>query len=281
MKLINHILYGVLATLLITTSAQAAIFGVSLNGHHSTNVGPSSLYSIDSVTGAGTLVGTNLGHAVNSIAIDPTTGIMYGTTTNWSGTNSSLLKIDPVTGTSTVVGSCGLFLGCRTLTSDSVGNLWGWTESGDDAVTINKSTGTATVAGESGVFTAGQVLAFDASDNLTLVQHANNYTINQGTGAAVLGSTLSFDPGSGGAAFDFSTGLLWAALTTGKTQDSKIRVTDLAGNSFTDLDTDVEYLHALTIGSISAVPIPAAVWLFGTALIGLVGFGKRKARIAA
>ena len=29
------------------------------------------------------------------------------------------------------------------------------------------------------------------------------------------------------------------------------------------------------------VPVPAAVWLFGTALIGLVGFGKRKASIAA
>ena len=32
---------------------------------------------------------------------------------------------------------------------------------------------------------------------------------------------------------------------------------------------------------LSAVPVPAAVWLFGTALIGLVGFGKRKAKIAA
>ncbi len=31
---------------------------------------------------------------------------------------------------------------------------------------------------------------------------------------------------------------------------------------------------------ISAVPIPAAIWLFGTALIGLFGFGKRKSRIA-
>ena len=27
---------------------------------------------------------------------------------------------------------------------------------------------------------------------------------------------------------------------------------------------------------ISPVPVPAAVWLFGTALIGLVGFGKRR-----
>jgi len=32
---------------------------------------------------------------------------------------------------------------------------------------------------------------------------------------------------------------------------------------------------------LNPVPVPAAVWLFGTALIGLVGFGKRKSKIAA
>ncbi len=32
---------------------------------------------------------------------------------------------------------------------------------------------------------------------------------------------------------------------------------------------------------VSVVPVPAAVWLFGTALLGLVGFSKRKSRIAA
>ncbi len=32
---------------------------------------------------------------------------------------------------------------------------------------------------------------------------------------------------------------------------------------------------------VSAVPIPAAIWLFGTALIGLVGFGKRRAAVSA
>jgi hypothetical protein len=31
-----------------------------------------------------------------------------------------------------------------------------------------------------------------------------------------------------------------------------------------------------TSGSLPAVPVPAALWLFGTALIGLVGFGKRR-----
>jgi len=33
---------------------------------------------------------------------------------------------------------------------------------------------------------------------------------------------------------------------------------------------------ALVRNTVPAVPIPAAVWLFGTALIGLVGFGKRR-----
>jgi hypothetical protein len=33
----------------------------------------------------------------------------------------------------------------------------------------------------------------------------------------------------------------------------------------------------ITLGlTVSAVPVPAAVWLFGTAMIGLVGFGKRR-----
>ena len=33
---------------------------------------------------------------------------------------------------------------------------------------------------------------------------------------------------------------------------------------------------AITVIPPSAIPVPATVWLFGTALIGLVGFGKRR-----
>jgi hypothetical protein len=53
-----------------------------------------------------------------------------------------------------------------------------------------------------------------------------------------------------------------------------VRMTSEGGTS---LGSDPNY----TLKVISAVPVPAAVWLFGTALIGLIGFGKRKARIAA
>jgi hypothetical protein len=37
----------------------------------------------------------------------------------------------------------------------------------------------------------------------------------------------------------------------------------------------------LNVGSLNPVPIPAAIWLFGTVLIGLVGFSKRKSKVAA
>ena len=43
---------------------------------------------------------------------------------------------------------------------------------------------------------------------------------------------------------------------------------DLQGNS--DMNVEYDYL------SIQAVPLPAAVWLFGTGIIGLIGFSKRR-----
>jgi sugar lactone lactonase YvrE len=270
------------------TANAATLYGVSLNGFKDDTPGPSSLYKIDPATGAATLIGTDLGYPVNSIAIDPTTGIMYGSTANWSDFNyfGRLLRINPATGKATVIGPTGLLYCCRVITFDSAGNLWGWEENGDNAVTINKSTGAATVVGDSGISTAGQVMAFDAADNLIMIRSDRVYVIDQATGAAVLDDTLSFDPGSGGADFDPSTGLLWASNTSGRTEDSVIRVSDIAGDSFTDIDTDMSYLIAVTIGDPiggigggSTRPIPStSIWGLGVliALIGIWGFRMRE-----
>ena len=56
---------------------------------------------------------------------------------------------------------------------------------------------------------------------------------------------------------------------------------ELNTNGFLDVvvgdETGVDYME-LTVEAVPlpAVPLPAAVWLFGTALIGLVGFSKRR-----
>ena len=44
-----------------------------------------------------------------------------------------------------------------------------------------------------------------------------------------------------------------------------------------DINSDVLYAWAVHDGDVSAVPVPTAVWLFGSGLIGLVGFARRKA----
>jgi len=36
------------------------------------------------------------------------------------------------------------------------------------------------------------------------------------------------------------------------------------------------YAWAVYSGDVSAVPVPAAVWLFGSGLMGLVGLDRRK-----
>jgi hypothetical protein len=68
---------------------------------------------------------------------------------------------------------------------------------------------------------------------------------------------LGFDPGAGGAAFDAS-GTLWAPRDQGSIQDSWIRLTDIDGDSFADIDTDVEYLNALTWGETGDVVLGTA-----------------------
>ena len=49
-----------------------------------------------------------------------------------------------------------------------------------------------------------------------------------------------------------------------------------------DLDSSIYDLKVFArFELISAVPVPAAFWLFGTALIGLIGFNRRKGKVLA
>ena len=105
----------------------------------------------------------------------------------------------------------------------------------------------------------------------------NSYGIDLGFGTAAVGDlsfesdatlqaiqsdsfvlgTLNFDTlSTGTSALTFSY-----ALLAGELDPSGLFVTELQA--------------AVQDGSVSVVPVPAAIWLFGTGLIGLVGFSKR------
>jgi hypothetical protein len=96
---------------------------------------------------------------------------------------------------------------------------------------------------------------------------------------------------------------LLAGLATPRDPVTYVNKTDLGGNGFTtdrqyfsikqateiwyfentsggsltvELGTNTnDYSHWTEYGPVSAVPVPAAVWLFGTALIGFVGMSRR------
>jgi hypothetical protein len=48
------------------------------------------------------------------------------------------------------------------------------------------------------------------------------------------------------------------------------------GGEFDDLIGIIGFADAVVFETAAVVPLPASVWLFGTALIGLVGFSKRR-----
>lgn len=67
---------------------------------------------------------------------------------------------------------------------------------------------------------------------------------------------------SGGSPF-FDDGISGSALIDGPFPDFNVNFDIGSGNS-------------LTLLNVSTVPVPAAVWLFGSGLIGLIGFARRK-----
>ena len=48
------------------------------------------------------------------------------------------------------------------------------------------------------------------------------------------------------------------------------------GRQYAGLKDNFYYAWAVRSGDVSAVPVPAAAWLFGSGLIGLLGVAKRK-----
>ncbi len=87
--------------------------------------------------------------------------------------------------------------------------------------------------------------ASDPNDYLSLFENLQSYVYWSGT---------EYAPNTGNA---------WGFSTGGGIQDNS--------NKY-----DHHYAWAVRDGDVNPVPIPAAVWLFGSALVGLVGIGRRK-----
>jgi hypothetical protein len=179
-----------------SASAQGLLLGADGAGGHLSN-----LYVLNPDTGAVVRTVGPIGFAVTGLAIDPTTGTLYGVTGGGSGNTSapnptSLITINRTTGAGTLVGKeRSDNEGAADITSTPDGTLFGWLEpSIDDLATINKASGAATVVGDSGLSTEGSGLASNAAGVLYFAGGHDNgplYTIDRNSGAATPGPDLN------------------------------------------------------------------------------------------
>lgn len=195
------------------SSAQQILYGA--NGATGT---PSNLYLLDPSSGAVLQTGGPIGFAVTGLALDPSTGTLYGVTANESdNAPRHLITINKTTGAGTDVGDLGRQVGDITFTPD--GALFGWTrQSGNGAlVTIDKASGASTVVGPSGVpcCTFGSGLASNAGGTLFLAGFGDDGdldTVDRTTGAATPVTTLNGSSGDAIAALAFdAAGTLFGA----------------------------------------------------------------------
>jgi len=122
----------------IAYAPDGTLFGIANNG--------SSLVTFDSTNGAVTTVASLDVPGLESIAFDPSDGVLFGAAQN------GLYTIDPTTGASTFIGSFGdpynLNL-AQNIRFDSDGNLYlSNTSDNTDIYQVNTNTGSATFVGE-------------------------------------------------------------------------------------------------------------------------------------
>jgi hypothetical protein len=165
---------------------------------------PSNLYTVDTTTGAATLVGATGFSHVTALSFDPTTGSLYGHVSDIFNTGTQLIAINAATGAGSAIGSTGQQI--PDMAFDSSGQLYAWSEFGsssfDNLFTIDKATGAATLVGASGIGTFNTGLAFDNMGTLYVKPSGVLYTVDKTTGAATfvealgtpLNNALAFDP---------------------------------------------------------------------------------------
>jgi hypothetical protein len=173
-------------------SAQTLYGADGAGGNPSTN-----LYLLDPASGAVLQTVGPIGFGVTGLAVDPSTGTLYGVTGARDATNPGfLITVNKTTGAGTPVGDLlpGTTSAVADITFTPDATLFGWSEGSDDLVTINKATGAATVVGESGISTAGSGLASNAAGVLFFAGDRDNgelSTVDRTTGAVTTVATMN------------------------------------------------------------------------------------------
>ncbi len=159
------------------------------------------------------------------------------------------------------------------------------------AVSAGDSTGTSTATNVPRAITSSAVDLNPTNQLMTSYSSSGNAGGLAGFfGSATLsvtgpGAPAAFDTnfGLGGASLaslDQSVGLFYFARTAGTSANAiaatKVQYGNSTGFATVTLEADGDFVYNLAGAPVSEVPIPAAAWLLGSGLFGLVGMARRR-----
>jgi len=167
----------------------------------------------------------------------------------------------------------GLFIGCLLVSISTVHTASAATVSYDMLFTegVTSTTPGATYTGSFSFddsFLSSSFIAFDDFISFDITIDGSSYSLADATNGAndginvVAGSVTYFGDQGPGTAANFNP--------TGVPQLNLSDIPSMAWNQIGGADGTY---------SISSVPVPAAAWLFGSGLLGLVGIARRKASV--
>lgn len=252
-----------LAASVLVSSAQAAVL---LGVASYTQFGVQSLYRIDSVTGAATLIGSTGISRINGITFDTSTGTLWAYTTN-----ADLYKLDVNTGAATLFGAQANTIPEGDITYHSPGLAY--VTNGGELGRIAITSGAYTPVGQMGLV-ADDVSGLEVDDDGSLLGYSKNGTgpdtlirINPASGvASLIGLTGVSSPSAfGGLALDSATGALF--MTDGE----RLYTVD----RFSGAATLIGAHGPTAFSGLEVIPAPAGVGLLAAA--GLLAARRRRA----
>ena len=265
------ILRSLIFLLILTTFSKSILAATILFG-----IDQDTLVTINLDTGLATNVGMLSGFGfVDSLAFDATQNMLFGADIQ----TDELVSFDLSTGIASPIGALGFDI-VSGLTFDSTGTLFGVDSATDQLLSINTSTGMGTAIGEIG-FVDVNGLAIDQSTNTLFGVNSpagadQLVTINSMTGLGTAGPILNtgdFGEFNFSLAFNPSTNML---LLADNVNEELYSANPVTGESVLigPLGPDGQIIRGLAFAT--TVPIPGAVWLFGSVVIGMMGWSRRR-----